>query len=306
MKNVLITGVKGLVGDGICRHFLNHSINVYGTSRQKINSINPNFIPMKLNLNSKNDILSLNETLPIDALIHCAAKLPNPKSENENDDAYNSINVRGTENLLYWAKTAGVKIFLYISGTGVFEDSANNFEENLSNNPRSNPYHRSKANAETICQSYTNSEMRVIIFRISAPFGYVKNNSVIPKFILRAKSNQNIELWGSGNRSQIFTFTEDIGLACRLVFINKSEGIFNITGGKSIKMNELAHKIVNLTKGSHSKIIFSGNEDPEEGKSKTISIEKAKKEIGYYPKYSLEEALSKIINNNDTTFWEEA
>ncbi len=306
MKNVLITGAKGLVGDGICRHFLDNSINVYGTSRQELKSLNQHFIPKKLNLNSKNDILSLNDTLPLDALIHCGAKLPNSESENESEDAFHSINVSGTENLLRWAKTAGIKIFIFISGTGVFKDSHNNFKENLSNRPHSNPYHRSKANAETICQSFTNSEMRIVIFRISAPFGYVQNNSVIPKFILSAKSSQNIELWGSGNRSQIFTFTEDIGLACRLAITNQSEGIYNIAGEKSIKMKELAHKIVYLTKGSRSKVVFSGNGDPNEGKSKTISIEKARKELGYYPKNSFDQALSKIINHNGNRFWQKA
>ena len=63
MKNVLITGAKGLVGDGICRHFLNNSINVYGTSRHELKSLNPHFIPKKLNLNSKNDITDFSKIL---------------------------------------------------------------------------------------------------------------------------------------------------------------------------------------------------------------------------------------------------
>ena len=110
---------------------------------------------------------------------------------------------------------------------------------------------------------------------------------------------------GSGNRSQIFTF-EDIGLACRLAITNQSEGIYNIAGENSITMKELAHKIVYLTKGSRSKIVFSGNGDPNEEKSKNISIEKARKELGYYPKNSFDQALSKIINHNGNQFWQKA
>ena len=70
--------------------------------------------------------------------------MPNSEIENESEDAFNSVNVSGTEKLLRWAKTEGIKIFIFISGTGVFKDSHNNFKENLSNRPHSNPYHRSK------------------------------------------------------------------------------------------------------------------------------------------------------------------
>ncbi len=58
--------------------------------------------------------------------------------------------------------------------------------------------------------------LRTVILRISAPYGYVSNQSVIPKFIKLAKQDKNIELLGSGSRSQVFTFVEDIGYACRL------------------------------------------------------------------------------------------
>ena len=82
---------------------------------------------------------------------------------------------------------------------------------------------------------------------------------------------------GSGNRSQIFTFTEDIGLACRLAITNQSEGIYNIAGENSIKMKELAHKIVYLTKGSRSKIVFSGTVTLMRENRKTFQLKKLEK-----------------------------
>ena len=68
------------------------------------------------------------------------------------------------QKLLRWAKTEGIKIFIFISGTGYLRIHIIILKK-IYPTDLFKPYHRNKANAETICQSFTNSEMRIVIFK---------------------------------------------------------------------------------------------------------------------------------------------
>ncbi len=110
MKRVLITGVTGLVGDGICRHFLKNDWNVFGTSRRDIVSKHPKFSPIKFELGSKKYIDLLNEHLPFQGVIHSAAKLPHSLLNYKDIDNYYLCNVTGTRYLLDWALKSNINI----------------------------------------------------------------------------------------------------------------------------------------------------------------------------------------------------
>jgi len=304
MKRVLITGVTGLVGDGICRYFLKNNWNVFGTSRRNIISLHPNFSPIKFELGSKNNLDLLNEHLPFQAVIQSAAKLPHSLLNDNNIDNYYHCNVTGTRYLLDWALKSKIKIFFYLSGTGVYNSQNEAFDEERLLYPKPNHYHISKAMGEILCKTYNKMGLRTVILRISAPYGYVSNQSVLPKFIKFAKQDKNIELWRGGSRSQVFTFVEDIGYACILAMGNKSvNGIYNITGNKSITMSELAEMVLDAIPNTKSKIVFLNTDDPEEGQKRNIPIHKAKREIGFEPQFNLLAGLRLITNNQEKQFW---
>ena len=305
MKRVLITGTTGLVGDGISRYFLKNNWIVFGTSRQNIKSLHPNFTPLKLELGSKKDLGIVCGHLPFDAVIHCAAKLPHSLLNDEDIDKCYRCNVNGTRYLLDWARLSKIKKFIYISSTGCLSDEYDSYYEKKSIiAPKSNHYHVSKAMGEMLCSMYNVQGVGVVTLRISAPYGYVNNQSVIPKFIKLAEQNQNIELWGSGSRAQSFTFVEDIGYACALAISNeKANGIYYIAGNQLTTMHELAKAVIHAIPKTKSEIVFPGIEDPSENQKNNIAIEKAEHEMNYSPQFSLSEGLRKIVKKNKTPFW---
>jgi UDP-glucose 4-epimerase len=76
--------------------------------------------------------------------------------------------------------------------------------------------------------------------------------------------------------------------------------IINIGGDEEISILNLAKRVINLTK-SNSKINLIPydqvyGKDFDDMKRRVPSLKKIQKLIGYKPKYSLDEALKKIIN----------
>ena len=61
-------------------------------------------------------------------------------------------------------------------------------------------------------------------------------------------------------------------------------------------MQDLAEKIATLA-GSDSKIVYSGQEDPQEEMKVSIDTSKAHNHLGFEPEYSLMDGLSECIQN---------
>ena len=306
MKRVLITGITGLVGDGIGRYFLRNDWEVCGTSRRALESYDSKFFPLKLDLGSKDDLEILSKHGPYRAVVHNAAKLPHGSVSDEDADSYYSCNVKGTRYLLEWAEKSDINTFVYISGTGVFNSKKSIETEESQFSPKSNHYHLSKAMGELLCEMYNaRDHLRTVVLRISAPYGHVgRNVAVMPKFIDHAKSDKDIELWGNGTRSQIFTFVEDVGHACRLAIEKPAaHGVYNIASNESTTMKELANKVLEVFPNSKSRIILSGDKDPQDGQVREISIAKAKRELDFKPHFELSAGLKKIAEDSNGAFW---
>ena len=146
MKRILITGVTGLVGDGICRYFLEKKWKVFGTSRNELHSLDPLFTPIKFDLNSLNDLSKLKQCLPIDAIIHSAAKLPYTlKDKNDEKIIINAMSMEQDHFLI--VITSKIKIYLYFEYWCLDTINSNSIETNIIK-PKLNHYHISKAMGE--------------------------------------------------------------------------------------------------------------------------------------------------------------
>ena len=143
-----------------------------------------------------------------------------------------------------------------------------------------------------------NTEIKVCL-RVNAPYDCnQKNNTVLKIFIENALVNENIFYHGSGKREQDFTNVSDIATAIELILnTGKISGVYNISGGSPITMNELATLIVKSVPGCTSQIKSSGNIDPQEGCKARISIKKALTELGWHPQITLEKGIVNWINS---------
>lgn len=276
---ILLTGSTGFLGNYIKNNINNKYIVLYGTTS---NTNNEDYLKFD---SLYKDIEKVLENETIDCIIHNAAIIP----KNFDQATYELFldNTEMMKNLYEYAKKSHLNKFIYLSGFGSM------------NEPKlldiGDYYTMSKVVGEHFCSMMNKEGINATSFRISAPFGeysYIRN--VLNIFIDKALKDENLTLYGTGSREQNFTYAGNILNAIELALDNNVNGTYEIVGERSISMLELAKTIVKLT-DSKSKIIFSGLEDSQENYRPTYSFKKAFDDFGYYPKYTIEEALEKYL-----------
>ena len=145
MKNVLLTGGNGFLGQHIYAFLNNNGYNVLNLGRNKTNDI-------VANLASEIPVVNL----PVDLVVHAAGKAHVvPKTEAEKKDFFD-VNVEGTNNLLKGLEASGTlpKQFVFISTVAVYGlDSGENIVESYPLNG-STPYAQSKIDAEKLLSKW--------------------------------------------------------------------------------------------------------------------------------------------------------
>lgn len=120
--------------------------------------------------------------------------------------------------------------------------------------------------------------------------------SLIKKFYLGKSENKKfVNVWGDGSNTRDFCYVDDAvrGLILTAKKYKKIEPL-NIASGKETSIRNLA-KIISKTIGFKGKIKWQKNK-PRGIKRRFLSASKAKKEIGFKTKVSLQEGLRKTIN----------
>ena len=157
-------------------------------------------------------------------------------------------------------------------------------------------YDEGKRCAETILYDYNryhNLDVRVArIFNTYGPHMNPNDGRCIVQFFLNALKNEPIIIYGDGQQTRSFCYIDDlIDGILKLVDLDKMPTTpINIGNPENIKIEDLARKIISLTK-SKSKIIYR-DETSDDPRIRRPSIERAKKTLDWSPKVSLEEGLN--------------
>ena len=117
--NVLVTGVTGFTGGHLARYLVGRGVRVRGlvrpASQAQAGSLQADDVEPVLG--DLTDRASLrNACRDIEVVYHIAASY---RTAGQADEAYRSVNLTGTENLLQEARTAGVRRFVHCSTGGV-------------------------------------------------------------------------------------------------------------------------------------------------------------------------------------------
>lgn len=160
-------------------------------------------------------------------------------------------------------------------------------------------YDEGKRAAETLFVNYhKQNNVRIKIVRIFNTFGprmHPNDGRVVSNFIVQALQNKDITMYGDGNQTRSFCYVDDMieGLIKMMNTGDEITGPINIGNPGEFTILELAEKIIRLT-GSKSKVVFMPlpSDDPMQ---RQPDISKARKILGWEPKYPLEEGLVKTI-----------
>jgi len=229
----------------------------------------------------------------IECVFHFAA-IAGVRNSIKNPKEYFEINLVGTSNLL--EKFNGVDKFIFASSSSVYGDLRPEefpVKEDHSLNPIS-PYAESKKQAEELCLKYKNKFNKgMAILRFYTVYGpRQRPDEAFTKFIRLTQMGKPIPVYGDGNKERDFTFVSDI-VNGTILASEKGKGIYNLGTGKTTKLNQM---ISSLENAIGKKIQKNYMTSPEGDVEKThADISKAKKELGYFPMYNLDEGIRECV-----------
>ncbi|GAH84568.1 unnamed protein product, partial [marine sediment metagenome] len=132
-----------------------------------------------------------------------------------------------------------------------------------------------------------------ITLRINAPYGKKqRSKTVLRIFIERALAGLDLLYHGSGKRQQDFVAVEDVAIVITYAVSFKGTGeIINIASGNSISMKNLAELIIHTIPGTMSRVLASGQIDPQEDYRAIFDISKSNHVLGWSPSVSLKDGI---------------
>jgi UDP-glucose 4-epimerase len=298
-KKTVVTGGAGFIGFHLCKRLsgLTSDLTIYDNmSSGKMENVK-DVGKAKL---VKGDILDLKKLLSVekaDLIYHLAAQVVVPYSM-ENPLIDFETNAKGTLCVLEKARKDDAKLVFASSAAVYGNPTAFPTPETYGFHPFS-CYGLSKVVGEEYCEMYRDQYgLDVTIMRFANVYG-LRCHGVIHDFLDKIAKNPNkLEIIGTGLQSRDFVHVSDVVDA--LVTVGSEEftngRTYNLGYGTTIKIIDLAKlmlKILNL----QDKTVVTTTGVSWQGDVTTIWFDnsKARKELNWNPKVSLEDSIKEVI-----------
>merc|ERR1740139_1858785 len=300
-KKVLVTGGAGFVGSHLVDKLMmeGHEVTVLDNffTGQKKNIEHwlqhPNF---SLIVHDVIDPLMLE----VDQIYHLACPASPPHYQ------YNPVktiktSTMGTLNMLGLAKRVHARMLLTSTSEVYGDPEVHPQPESYWGNvntigPRS-CYDEGKRVAETMMYAYRDqSKVDVRVARIFNTFGprmHPNDGRVVSNFIIQALQDKDLTIYGTGKQSRSFQYVDDLVSGLIKLMNGNYDLPVNLGNPDEYTVQQFAEHIKEKTK-SKSKIVNlpASTDDPQQRKP-DITIAKTK--IGWQPKVTVEEGLTKTV-----------
>lgn len=209
------------------------------------------------------------------------------------------VNITGTLNVLIAARDNKVGKVIFFSSSAVYGDTPRSPEsKDLAVSPKS-PYAVTKLAGEHYCQVFQEVyHLPTVCLRYFNIYGTRQNPeleyaAVIPRFIDRALQDLSPVIYGDGGQTRDFTFVLDAVQSNIIACESGATGVFDIGTGVSTSVKKLAIAIAAVT----GKELTPEYEESKAGdiRDSLADISRARRVMGYEPKYSLEDGLRETI-----------
>ncbi len=316
---ITITGGAGFIGSNLCEYFLEkgHKIvcldNFATGHRHNIEHLlnDNNFTLIDGDIRNYADCQKA--VIGADYVLHQAALGSVPRSIADPITS-NDVNVSGFLNMLLASKEANVKRFIYAASSSTYGDSESLPKvEEVIGKPLS-PYAITKYVNELYADIFSKTYgIETIGLRYFNVFGRKQDPNgayaaVIPKFVMQFMKHESPVINGDGNYSRDFTYIDNVIQMNELAMTTqKPEAIntvFNTAYGDRATVNDLVQYLQKSLAAFDSKIgevkIIYGPNRAGDIPHSLASIDKAKKILGYNPKFSFQQGLDEAVK----WYWE--
>jgi dTDP-glucose 4,6-dehydratase len=236
-----------------------------------------------------------------DTLVHFAAESHVDRSIVKPDD-FIRTNVLGTQILLDAARKHQIKRFHHVSTDEVFGslplESKEKWNEQSPYNPRS-PYSASKAASDHLVRScYHTYGLPITISNCANNIGpYSFPEKLIPLAITNLLEGKNVPVYKPGNQVREWLYVEDhvSGIEAILEKGKIGETYFIGPDNPDLPNLEIIKKILKLMGLPEDRIEFVADR-PGHDQKYALDHNKISNELGWQPKFGLDEALGKTID----------
>lgn len=298
-KKVLVTGGAGFIGYHLCSKLstMTETCTIYdnlssGTIQNVKDLPKAKFV--------KGDILDIKtlcEQPKQDLIYHLAAQVVVGYSM-ENPLADFETNAKGTLYVLEKARKDDAKVVFASSAAVYGNPTVFPTPESYGFHPFS-CYGLSKVVGEQYCQMYKEQYgLDIVITRFANVYG-LRCHGVIHDFLDKlAKNPDKLEMLGTGQNCRDFVHVSDVVAALIQLGERKDVNgeVYNLGLGKTTSVLELADmilKILNLQ--NRTKVTTTGVSWQGDVTKIWFDITKAKEELGWTPKVTLEESIKEVI-----------
>lgn len=278
-KRVVVFGSSGIISKNLINALKKNKMKYKIIGRKNIDLLNDKRAHIKISKFIKKD----------DTVIFISAKAP-AKNFNlllNNIDIVNSF-IEGTE-------SKKISHLIYISSDAVYSDIKTKIYENSKTLPLN--FH---GMMHIIRESILGKKFgkKILIIRPTLIYGKHDNhNGYGPNQFLRlAQKNKNIHLFGKGEELRDHVYIETVVSAIIKCILRKGLGKLNLASGEVNSFNQIARKIIKLTK-SNSKIKYKKRNGlmPHNG-YRPFDISLLKKKFGNIKIHNLKTGLKEYIS----------
>ncbi len=222
------------------------------------------------------------------------------------------VNIEGTFNVLELCVKNNIKKLVFSSSASVYGDAVYSPMDEAHPFNNKNFYGATKIAGEAMATAfYERYGLKIIGLRYANVYGPKQNEDavytgVIPTFLRKIETGEDIEIHGDGSQAYDFIYVEDAANAniCA-VKSNIDFGFYNVGTGVKTTIKQLVDILIKLT---NSKIgikykPYDQNDLRQLVKDRVLDPNKAYTDLGFKYRYTLEEGLKKLIEWRKKNFF---
>jgi UDP-glucuronate 4-epimerase len=308
-KTILVTGSAGFIGFHVSRALLERGDTVIGVDnfndyydtklkedRNNILEKYENYKIYRVDITDKKSLEEVFSKEKIDIICHLAM-YAGVRYSIEQPNLYFHTNIEGTSNILELSRVRSIKDIVIASSSSVYGNDPIPWKETQEVNNQVNPYGVSKRAVESLAKTnHILYKLNITLLRFFSVYGpWGRPDMAYFTFADKITKCQPIDVYNNGKLKRDFTYIDDIVDGTIAAIDNpKPYEIYNLGNHKSEELGyfiELIEK--NLGKTSEKNYLPMQEGDFLEN---FADIDKAKKDLGFEPKTSLDEGIKKFVD----------
>lgn len=308
MDNILVTGGAGFIGSHLAERLLREgkrlaivdNLDDYYPAEMKRANLYEikaagefQFFPT--DIRDGEDLRRVFATFKPDAVIHLAAR-PGVRLSFAQPEAYTSINVLGTTEVLEISRQSGVRRLVFASSSSVYGHSSRApFREDATISHPLSVYAATKVAGEAMAFTYSHAyALPVVCLRLFTVYGpRQRPDLAIRKFAGMIMEGKDVPLYGDGSLERDYTYIDDtVDGIVRALNATGEFDVYNIGNSHPVRIDEM---VDTLGRALHKPVRRKFIPTPAGEMILThADLTKVNQVLGYSPKVSFEEGIGRF------------